>query len=412
VAESTAVSAFGAQKARRYLLLACGTAVSLSFGLHAVAPALPLVQDVFGLSDFEVGLVTSAYVLPGVVLAVPLGVLADLAGRRRVFAAAGVLYGLAGAVQGWAPSFDWLLAGRLVQGVAFAALMPLTVTVLGDAFSGLAQVRAQAQRQVTMAVAQLAMPVLGAQLAAMSWFLPFWAQAVSILPGLWALWVLDDRRGGDVKRVGYVSRAATAVRRMGFPSVLFLNFMRFFARFAVLGYLPLHLTRQLDASLIEVGMLIGVATGVAFVSAMAAARVSAIFPPSRVVLGALLALGSGLLGFSVSPNLLVAFAVAVAFALGDGLIAVLGSAYAAAGTPDNVRAGVVALDGTARNAGKFVGPLAVGAIATATGIAPALAVIGAIVAATAFIIPAGLIHLDHVLRESQVEAPTGRGVAL
>jgi ACDE family multidrug resistance protein len=387
----------------RYLVLACTTAVLLSFGLHAVAPALPVVQEVFGLSDFQVGLVTASYVLPGVVFTVPFGVGADLVGRRRVFAGAGVLYGTMGIVQGLAPSFDWLLAGRFLQGVAFAALMPLTVTILGDAFVGLAQVKAQAQRQITMAVAQLAMPVVGAQLAIAGWFLPFSAQGVTILPALWALWVLDDRRPDASHRAGYLGRAVQAIRRRGFPSVLALGFVRFFARFAILGFLPLHLSRRLGASLTEVGVVMSIATGLAFVSAMGAARLSGRVSPSRIVRTALVATGAGLVGLAHLPSLVAVMAVAIVFAFGDGLIAVLHSAYAARGAPEEVRAGVVALDGTARNAGKFVGPVVTGAVAAWTGIAPALTLAGLVVIAAALVLPSGLALLDGVLQDTATE---------
>lgn len=392
------------RRSRSYLLLALGTAVSLTFGLQAVAPALPVVQETFGIDDFQVGLVTSAYVLPGVLFAVPLGVAADLFGRRAVYAASGVFYGIMGIAQSFAPTFEWLIAGRLLQGFAFAALMPLTVTIIGDAFTGLAQVRAQAQRQVAMALSNMVVPIIGAQLAIAAWFLPFAAQSITILPGLIAIVVLDPGAGASRRQAGYARRAWRSVVRGGFPSVLTLGFMRFIARFSLIAYLPIHLTRELGVSLTTVGIVMGITTGLGFLSALATARLSARLPPSDIVLGALLMIGASMVSLAFLSQLLPVVLALVMYALSDGLISVLQSAYAARGTPENVRAGLVAVNGTARNAGKFVGPVVVGLLAAWVGIGFGFATVGTLVIASGLLLPRGLVKLDAVIRTDDAVA--------
>lgn len=388
-------------RSRNYLLLACGTAATLTFGLQAVSPALPVVQETFGIDDFQVGLIISAYVLPGVLVAVPLGVLADMVGRRVVFASAGVFYGLMGIAQSLAPTFEWLLVWRLCQGLGFAALMPLTVTIIGDAFTGLAQVRAQAQRQIVMALANMVVPIVGAQLAIAAWFLPFTAQSIAVIPGLLAIAVLHDGSSADSRVGGYAREAWRSVLRRGFPSVLTLGFLRFFARFSIIAYLPLHLTRELGVSLTTVGIIMGLVTGLGFASAMATARLSSRVRPSGIVLVSLSAIGGGLIGFAFLGQLTLILAVAVVYALSDGLISVLQSAYAARGAPEAVRAGLVAVNGTARNAGKFVGPLVVGIITAWAGIATGLAIVGGLTIVAALMLPRGLSELDDVLQADE-----------
>jgi MFS family permease len=382
--------------------------MSLTFGIHAVAPTLPLVQEVFGLDDFQVGLVTSVYVLPGVILAVPLGVLADILGRRVIFGVAGLLYAVMGVAQAAAPSFEWLLIWRTVQGVAFAAVMPLTVTLIGDAYRGLAQVRAQAARQVSMATANLVVPIIGAQLALVSWSLPFAVQSITVLPSLAALFIVQPGRPVRSAQTGYVRDALAAIRRRGFPSVLTLGFIRFYARFTALAYVPLDLVRRLDMSLSEVGVVMGATAGLGFTSALVAGRLAGLVRPSRLMAGALVSVGVGLSGFAVATGLMWALAAAVTFALGDGLIAVLQSAYAARGAPDDVRAGLVAVNGTARNAGKFVAPLVAGAVAAWTSIGVALVGAAVFVIVAGVLLPAGLSHLDGLLRHEEAVLEAGQ----
>ncbi len=372
--------------------------MALQFGLHAIAPVLPLVQDVFVINDFQVAWLTSAYVLPGVILAVPLGVLADLWGRRPVLLVAGVLYGVVGTSQAFAPTFEWLIAGRLVQGVAFAALMPLTVTLIGDAYEGLAQVRGQARRQIAMALANLTFPILGAQLALVTWALPFAFQGVMVVPGLVSLVLLDGGRPADIERVGYAGRALRSIVRRGFPSVLLLGFVRFVGKFSLIGYLPLHLTRELDLPLSLIGVVMGLATGLGFASASITAKVVERFVPSLVATGALVVGGIGVLSFAYATTVVMVLVTAVAVGLADGFVAVLQSAYAARGTPADVRAGLVAVNGTARNGGKFLGPILVGALAGWFGIDGGLAAVGGVLVLAAVALRPGLSRFDDRIR--------------
>jgi MFS family permease len=94
------------------LTLAAVAAGATVFGAQGISPALPAVQSAFGISDTQVGLITAAYMLPGVLLALPLGYLADRLGRRIVFSSMALLYGVAGAAQAFAPSFELLLGLR------------------------------------------------------------------------------------------------------------------------------------------------------------------------------------------------------------------------------------------------------------------------------------------------------------
>src|SRR3954452_17542640 len=126
---------------RSTLLLAGIAAGATVFGAQGISPALPEVQKHFDISNSQVGLITAAYMLPGVLMAIPLGWAADRWGRRIVFSSTAFLYGAAGAAQALAPTFGVLLGLRVVQGIGFAALMPLSVTPIADSFRSGEQVK-------------------------------------------------------------------------------------------------------------------------------------------------------------------------------------------------------------------------------------------------------------------------------
>ena len=88
----------------------------------AIIPLAPTFADEFALSGVETGMILASSSLAALVVALPLGVLADRFGARRVTIASACLFTLATLGQGLADEFPTLLASRLAFGVAFGAL--------------------------------------------------------------------------------------------------------------------------------------------------------------------------------------------------------------------------------------------------------------------------------------------------
>ena len=100
----------------------------------AVNVALPSIQADFGASLSALEWTVNAYTLPFAVLLVTGGRLGDIFGRRRIFLFGVVVFSLASATIGFAPSEGWLIASRAVQGVGAAFMMPGTLSIISNAF--------------------------------------------------------------------------------------------------------------------------------------------------------------------------------------------------------------------------------------------------------------------------------------
>ena len=106
----------------------------LTFAL--IAPALPDLADELGVSRGSIGLLQGAVAIPGIFLAIWMGYLSDLKGRRFVAVASLILLGGGGAAAFFVRSF-WPLVGlRAIQGIGTSGLLSLGVVVVGDLFSG------------------------------------------------------------------------------------------------------------------------------------------------------------------------------------------------------------------------------------------------------------------------------------
>jgi EmrB/QacA subfamily drug resistance transporter len=90
-----------------------------------VVTALRAIQRDFSATDTEIQWVIGAYLLALASFMAAAGRLADLYGRRRLFLIGAALFGIGSTGGAVAPSEEWLIAARTIQGSGGALLMPL-----------------------------------------------------------------------------------------------------------------------------------------------------------------------------------------------------------------------------------------------------------------------------------------------
>jgi MFS transporter, DHA2 family, methylenomycin A resistance protein len=132
--------------------------------------------------------VVDGYTLMFAALLLSAGSLADRAGARRAFGAGMVAFVAASVACGLAPSLRVLVAARLVQGCAAAAMMPSSMALISHGYPDPARRgRAVALWSMGGVAASTSGPVLGGLLTAVSWRLIFF---VNVPAGLAALALL------------------------------------------------------------------------------------------------------------------------------------------------------------------------------------------------------------------------------
>jgi MFS family permease len=117
------------------------TLVAMCFALFMVMldntvvnVALPSIQDDLGASLSGLQWTVNAYTLTFAVLLVTGGRLGDVFGRRKMFLWGVVVFALSSAAIGFAPTQGWLVAGRAIQGIGAAFMMPGTLSIITNAF--------------------------------------------------------------------------------------------------------------------------------------------------------------------------------------------------------------------------------------------------------------------------------------
>jgi EmrB/QacA subfamily drug resistance transporter len=145
-----------------WVLLATILGSSMAFiDGSVVNVALPALQREFNAASSEVQWVVEAYALFLASLLLVGGSLGDRFGRRRVFMFGTALFALASAFCGLAPGSGWLIAGRAVQGIGGALLVPGSLAMLSAAFQEEQRGRAIGTWSGFTAVTSVLGPLLG-----------------------------------------------------------------------------------------------------------------------------------------------------------------------------------------------------------------------------------------------------------
>jgi EmrB/QacA subfamily drug resistance transporter len=120
---------------KRMLLAACVLASSMAFiDGSALTVALPKLRAFFGADLAAMQWVLNGYVLALAALTLVGGALGDVYGKARVLKYGCLGFGIASVACIFAPSVEWLIAARLVQGIAAALVTPASLALIGETY--------------------------------------------------------------------------------------------------------------------------------------------------------------------------------------------------------------------------------------------------------------------------------------
>jgi EmrB/QacA subfamily drug resistance transporter len=147
---------------RRMVLAACVLASSMAFiDGSALTVALPKLRAFFGADLASVQWVLNGYVLALAALTLIGGALADHYGKARMLGVGCLGFGLASAACVIAPSVEWLIGFRVMQGVAAAIVTPSSLALIGAIYPKEERNRAIGVWAAASALTTAGGPVLG-----------------------------------------------------------------------------------------------------------------------------------------------------------------------------------------------------------------------------------------------------------
>ena len=133
---TTAVIPLGSGARWRAFWVCAAVAAITILDMTKVNVALPAIGEVLGASSTQLQLIVSGFVLTFGLTLVPMGRLGDQRSRRTLFVVGLSLYTLTSVACALAPTAEFLLVARLLQGAAAGVQMPQVIGMTQELFQG------------------------------------------------------------------------------------------------------------------------------------------------------------------------------------------------------------------------------------------------------------------------------------
>jgi MFS family permease len=371
----------------------------LALGVVVLSPLLLDLTEVFGVSEARIGLLVTAFTAPPIVLIPLAGVFADRIGRKPLLVGGLALFGVSGAAIGLVADFDVALGLRFLQGIGFAAAMPLTITVLGDVYEGSREATVQGLRTAGNFFTNMVGPVVGAVLLGLSWRYPFAIYLLTLPVALW-VWVALPATApdGEGSLGGYVT-ALWALVRQPHMAILLLSFgLRFVVFYGFLTYVSFLGKQTIGMTTVLVGVMTAVKAVASIIGSTQAGRLTTMTHTALVAIAAFLLMGAGMTLAGAVPTAASLAVGAFLLGVGDGVVAPVQKTLVTNLAPAELRGGAISSSSTVQNAGKAFVPVAMSGVLATAG-APAVFVVLGVVG----FVSAGLMGLVwHLTRSVDV----------
>ena len=333
-------------------------------GVSLISPALPAVQDAWNISESQASLLLSAFTLPGIFLTLPIGLLADRIGRKPILIPSLVVCGLSGGSIIFISDFTLVLVLRAIQGAASSAIVMLTVTLLGDLFTGEQRRVLIGTNAAILAVGAAGYPLLGGALATLAWSAPFACFLLALLVAIPGITLLEEPNQDRTNSSSSIREFVSGPTPMTPFAVLYLAIFGIFVILygAQLTAVPFLLANDYQLSSAGIGLLVGLPAVTMGMTAMQGDRVLQVLTSFQSIALGFVSYGIGLAVVALADSIYVVAGALLLFGLGQGLAEPITDTALNERAPDEFRGSIMSIRTSVLRLGTTVGPpLSVGA---------------------------------------------------
>lgn len=339
----------------------------MAMGSLMITPVIPEIISFFKISEVKASLVISLFTFPTIIISPVIGSLADSYGRRIFFSLGMLIFGIAGVLPVVLKlGYNCTLFFRTIQGIGYAAVMPLTITVLGDLHEGSQEVAAQGIRAFFIGMGGFIFPLLGGTLAAFGWNYPFLCYSITI-PFAYFIWrnLPESNKYVSVNTGNkrFILNELMVIKNSHILIVVLIsNLIRFFLFFGVKVYLPILLVNRFEITLAMAGLILGIMEFIKSITSFQVGFIANKWGLITPLIFGFLAYGIGSFILPISPSVAIIFFIMMLLGLGDGILAPLQKSLITQNVPDEKRAGIVSINASLQTIGITISPIIVGII--------------------------------------------------
>ena len=259
------------------------------FSIDTPFPAFASMGAELSVSAGELQLVVTSYMLAFAAMSLFHGPLSDAVGRKPVIVWSLVVYAVASVGCAFAPSLEWLLVGRVAQGLAAGGSTIVSRTVIRDLFDGPRAQRMMSQVAVIFGVAPAVAPIVGGLLIQVGpWESVFWFMAaLAVALVVLTVTLLPESHPPERRvplRVGEILRGlAEVVREPAFHRMTWAGTLVFGAQFLYIGGAAIFVVDLLGEGELDFWKLFLPMIGAMVVGSLSSGRFGRVFTSSQLV---------------------------------------------------------------------------------------------------------------------------------
>ena len=353
---------------RRGVITVTVATIFLYLSLYLYVPFLPLRAAELGASNTMIGAVIAGFAVGQVVLRLPIGIGADLIGRRKPFAVGSlVLATLGGLGLALAPNTGMLLAARLLTGASVAGWV--AITILFSSYYRPEETSKAMSRIMTVWAAGLVLGTFSGGIVADLFGVKatFWGAVGAgvigtalILSAPEPVMEKTDRYGFDTLKKVATSGFLLRLSLIGI-TVQFVAFATYFA------FVPVY-AESIGASLSTIGYITTFTLAAAMTGTLIAPFVIARIGYRATIPATLIVVGAATAAVTLTNSTLSLLIIQGIAGLGHGLLSAALMALAALSAVPRLRATAMGLYQSSYGVGVLAGPLVAGFVADGSGL--------------------------------------------
>ncbi len=380
-------------EARRGVITVTVATVFLYLSLYLYVPFLPLRAAELGASNTMIGAVVAGFAVGQVVLRLPIGIGADLIGRRKPFAVGSlVLATLGGLGLALAPNTAMLLAARLLTGASVAGWV--AITILFSSYYRPDDTPKAMSRIMTVWALGLVLGTFAGGVVAdlLGVKATFWGAVIAGAIGTGLIVSAPEPVVNRTERYGFntVRQVATSgfLLRLSLIgiTVQFIAFATYFA------FVPVY-AKSIGASLSTIGYITTFTLAAAMAGTLIAPLLVNLIGYRLAITGALIVVGIATATVTLIDSALPLFINQGIAGLGHGLLSAALMALAALAAVPRLRATAMGFYQSSYGVGVLAGPLVAGFVADGPGlnevfiVTAAVALVGAVLTSMRALVP-------------------------
>lgn len=347
-----------------------GITLTYIMGVAIITPAFPKIVQELNISAKDVGLLIAVFSFPGILLTPFLGVVADRWGRKRIIIPFLMLFGIAGGLCFFVRDFKLLLILRLIQGIGAAPLGSLTVTIIGDIYSGKELVAAMGYNSSVRNIGSASYPAIGGALAMIGWHYPFILPVIAVPIGFLVLFNLKTPEPeNEVHIREHLNIVWKKIRNHQVVGLLVIGIIIFIMLFgSYMTCFPLLLGNTFAASPFIIGLIMASASLIAAFTSSQLGKIIKFFSRKAILKMSFILYALALLIIPLISQLRLFFIPVIIFGIAHGMSIPVIQALLAEAAPLKYRATFMSVSGMTFQVGQTLGPLLMGMVISIWGI--------------------------------------------